>query len=157
MSIALVPVKRLEQSKSRLLPQLPAPRRQALTLAMLADLLEALCQTPGLDRVAVTTPDTVVASLARSAGAEVLMRPEPGLNVRMMFAPPSQEHAACRTVPARMTFPRIRAVTKGATTKAMIASARQRVASAPAVLGHCVWAMPVDPTARMQTELGMAR
>jgi 2-phospho-L-lactate guanylyltransferase len=80
MSIALVPVKRLEQSKSRLLSHLPDPRRQALTLAMLADLLEALRETRCLDRVAVTTPDFVVASLARSAGAEVLMRPEPGLN-----------------------------------------------------------------------------
>jgi 2-phospho-L-lactate guanylyltransferase len=47
---------------------------------MLADLLDALRLTRGLDRVAVTTPDAVVASLARSAGAEVLMRPEPGLN-----------------------------------------------------------------------------
>ncbi len=80
MSIALVPVKRLEQSKSRLLSQLPDPRRQALTLAMLADLLEALSETRGLDRIAVTTPDAIVASLARSAGTEVLMRPEPGLN-----------------------------------------------------------------------------
>ncbi len=80
MSIALVPVKRLEQSKSRLLSQLPDPQRQALTLAMLADLLEALFETRGLDRVAVTTPDAVVASLARSAGAELLMRQEPGLN-----------------------------------------------------------------------------
>jgi len=80
VSIALVPVKRLEQSKSRLLSHLPDPRRQALTLAMLADLLEALLDSRGLDRVAVTTPDAVVASLARSAGAEVLIRPEPGLN-----------------------------------------------------------------------------
>ena len=61
MTIALVPVKRLEQSKSRLLPHLPDARRQALTLAMLEDLLEALAATPGLDRVAVTTPDPIVA------------------------------------------------------------------------------------------------
>jgi 2-phospho-L-lactate/phosphoenolpyruvate guanylyltransferase len=80
LSIALVPVKRLEQSKSRMLSHLPNERRQALTLAMLADLLEALSETRGLDRIAVTTPDSVVAALARSAGAEVLMRPEPGLN-----------------------------------------------------------------------------
>lgn len=80
MSIALIPVKGLEQSKSRLLSHLPNERRQALTLAMLADLIEALRETRGLDRVAVTTPDPIVAALARSAGAEVLMRPEPGLN-----------------------------------------------------------------------------
>ena len=83
MSIALIPVKGLEQSKSRLLPRLPDERRQALTLAMLADLVEALVATSGLDRIAVTTPDEVVAALARSAGAEILMRPEPGLNAAL--------------------------------------------------------------------------
>jgi 2-phospho-L-lactate guanylyltransferase len=83
LSIALIPVKRLEQSKSRLLAHLPDERRQALTLAMLADLIEALVSTDGLDRIAVTTPDSVVAGLARSAGAEVLMRAEPGLNAAL--------------------------------------------------------------------------
>jgi len=80
MTTALIPVKRLEQSKSRLLPQLPAADRQALTLAMLADLIEALQATPGLDRIAVTTPDSAVAEQASRAGAQILMRPEPGLN-----------------------------------------------------------------------------
>ena len=80
MSIALIPVKRLEESKSRLLPQLPDARRQALTLAMLEDLIESLSRTSGIDRIAVTTPDPLVAERARSAGAEVLMREEPGLN-----------------------------------------------------------------------------
>ena len=42
MTVALIPVKRLEESKSRLLPQLPDERRQALTLAMLEDLIESL-------------------------------------------------------------------------------------------------------------------
>ncbi|MEZ4292575.1 MAG: 2-phospho-L-lactate guanylyltransferase [Myxococcota bacterium] len=83
MTIALVPVKRLEQSKSRLLPHLPDARRQALTLAMLEDLLEALAATPGLDRVAVTTPDPIVAEAVRAAGAEALIRPEPGLNAAL--------------------------------------------------------------------------
>lgn len=93
MTIALVPVKRLEQSKSRLLSRLPDARRQALTLAMLEDLLDALSRTRGLDRIAVTTPDPVVAERARAAGAEVLMRPEPGLNAALedgrerLFAP----------------------------------------------------------------------
>ena len=80
MSIALIPVKGLERSKSRLLSHLPDSKRQALTLAMLADLIEALENTAGLDRIAVTTPDIVVAERSRSAGAEILMRPEPGLN-----------------------------------------------------------------------------
>jgi 2-phospho-L-lactate guanylyltransferase len=83
MSIALVPVKRLEESKSRLLSHLPDARREALTLAMLSDLLEALGAVDGLDRIVVTTPDPIVAALARSAGAEILMRPEPGLNAAL--------------------------------------------------------------------------
>ena len=83
MSIALIPVKRLEESKSRLLPQLPDARRQALTLAMLEDLIESLSRTSGIDRIAVTTPDPLVAERARSAGAEVLMREEPGLNMAL--------------------------------------------------------------------------
>mgnify|MGYP005838149967 CR=1 FL=1 len=83
MTTALIPVKRLEQSKSRLLPQLPDGDRQALTLAMLEDLIEALQETPGVDRIAVTTPDPAVAEHASRAGARILMRPEPGLNTAL--------------------------------------------------------------------------
>ena len=83
MTIALIPVKRLEESKSRLLPQLADAKRQALTLAMLDDLIESLAATPGIDRIGVTTPDPLVAERARRAGAEILMRPEPGLNAAL--------------------------------------------------------------------------
>jgi len=83
MTIALIPVKRLEESKSRLFPQLSEARREALTLAMLEDLIEALSQTPGVDRIAVTTPDPVVAKHAQGAGAEILIREEPGLNAAL--------------------------------------------------------------------------
>jgi 2-phospho-L-lactate guanylyltransferase len=83
MTIALIPVKRLEESKSRLLSELPDARRQALTLAMLEDLIEALSKSAGIDRIAITTPDPVVADRARGAGAEILMREEPGLNAAL--------------------------------------------------------------------------
>ena len=83
MTIALIPVKRLEESKSRLLPQLADAKRQALTLAMLDDLIESLAATPGIDRIGVTTPDPLVAERARRASAEILMRPEPGLNAAL--------------------------------------------------------------------------
>ncbi|MFK7898386.1 MAG: 2-phospho-L-lactate guanylyltransferase [Myxococcota bacterium] len=83
MSVALIPVKRLTESKSRLLPHLPDAKRQALTLAMLEDLIECLTNTKGLDRIGVTTPDETVAEHARKAGAEILMRPEPGLNAAL--------------------------------------------------------------------------
>jgi len=83
MTIALIPVKRLEESKSRLLSQLPDARRQALTLAMLEDLIESLSKSAGIDRIAITTPDPIVAKRAREAGAEILMRAEPGLNAAL--------------------------------------------------------------------------
>jgi len=86
MTIALIPVKRLEESKSRLLPELADAARQALTLAMLEDLIEALLAAGCIDRIAVTTPDPQVASRARAAGAEVLIRPEPGLNAALADA-----------------------------------------------------------------------
>ncbi len=93
MTIALIPVKRLEESKSRLLPELADAARQALTLAMLEDLIEALTRAGCIDRIAVTTPDPLVARRAEAAGAEVLLRPEPGLNA-------SLEDAAERLAPA---------------------------------------------------------
>jgi len=83
MTLALIPVKKLAESKSRLLSRLPDDTRQALTLAMLEDLIEALTQTRGIDRIAVTTPDETVALRAKAAGAEILMRPEPGLNAAL--------------------------------------------------------------------------
>lgn len=93
MTIALIPVKRLEQSKSRLLPELADAARQALTLAMLEDLIEALDRSGRIDRIVVTTPDPQVARRAEAAGAEVLLRPEPGLNAAL-------EDAAQRLAPA---------------------------------------------------------
>lgn len=83
MTIALIPVKKLAESKSRLLGGLPDATRQALTLVMLEDLIEALSATEGVERIAVTTPDETVAERARAAGAEVIMRPEPGLNAAL--------------------------------------------------------------------------
>jgi 2-phospho-L-lactate guanylyltransferase len=80
VTIALLPVKRLEESKSRLLARLSDEDRQALTLAMFEDVVEALSATPGVERIAVTTPDPTVADCASAAGVEVILRPEPGLN-----------------------------------------------------------------------------
>ena len=80
---ALIPVKNLEESKSRLIAALPDEARRALTLAMLEDLIDALRETPGLEAPVVTTPDATVARRASLAGAGVLLRPEPGLNAAL--------------------------------------------------------------------------
>jgi 2-phospho-L-lactate guanylyltransferase len=80
MTLALVPVKSLAASKSRLLPELDREQLQLLSLAMLQDVVDALCGASALDRVVVATPDAAVADAARAAGADVLLRPDEGLN-----------------------------------------------------------------------------
>jgi 2-phospho-L-lactate guanylyltransferase len=78
---AIVPVKRLSQAKRRLAPVLPAEARRRLVLAMLADVLGAVANVQGIDRVLVVTPDARVAEMAREAGAFVLAEPSvSGLN-----------------------------------------------------------------------------
>jgi 2-phospho-L-lactate guanylyltransferase len=80
MSLAVVPVKALEGSKSRLLPELQQAQLEALSLAMLSDVLIALLDTPSLERVVTLTPDAAVANTARALGADALQRPDAGLN-----------------------------------------------------------------------------
>ena len=80
MTLALVPVKALAASKSRLLPELDREQLQQLSLAMLQDVVGALSEVAAIDRVVVATPDATVAEAARRAGAEALERPDPGLN-----------------------------------------------------------------------------
>lgn len=80
MSIALVPIKHLASGKSRLASRLSRVDLESLTLAMLDDVVAALRATPSVDRVAVTTPDPIVAKHATAAGAEALLRDDPGLN-----------------------------------------------------------------------------
>lgn len=80
---ALVPVKRLEAAKSRLIP---GPDRSAagrLTLAMLEDVLSALFEARRVERVGVVTPDAEVAKRAEALGARALLRPDPGLNASL--------------------------------------------------------------------------
>lgn len=80
MNAAVVPVKSLSDSKSRLLPELSRAELDALALAMVEDVVRALLATPALSRVAVATPDDRVAEHVRGLGAEALHGPDPGLN-----------------------------------------------------------------------------
>jgi 2-phospho-L-lactate guanylyltransferase len=80
---ALVPVKRLAASKSRLFAALEQRQREAFSLAMLQDVIEALLATPSLDRTTVVTPDEAVGQAARAAGADALVRDDPGLNAAL--------------------------------------------------------------------------
>lgn len=80
MRAALVPLKRLDAGKSRLMGALPRDAIAALSLAMLGDVLEALASVPELDHRVVVTPDPEVGRAAEAAGAEAMVRRDPGLN-----------------------------------------------------------------------------
>jgi 2-phospho-L-lactate guanylyltransferase len=82
---AVVPVKALAASKTRLAGG-ERKEIEALSLAMMLDVLDALLRVPELDRVAVVTPDAEVARAARDAGAEALLRDDPGLNASIEAA-----------------------------------------------------------------------
>lgn len=83
MNAALVPVARLGAAKSRLAGSLARGDVDALVLAMLADLLEALRDAPEVERIAVVTPDAAVADAAKADGGEALLRADPGLNAAL--------------------------------------------------------------------------
>ena len=80
MIAAVVPVKMLAASKSRLSPRAGREAGRALCLAMMGDVVEALRGAAGVARVAVVTPDPDVADAAVAAGAEALLCDAPGLN-----------------------------------------------------------------------------
>jgi 2-phospho-L-lactate guanylyltransferase len=80
MIAAVVPVKALPSSKSRLRRDFDTPFVERLAAAMLRDVLGALVRVPALGRIVVATPDADVAAVARNAGAESLVRDDPGLN-----------------------------------------------------------------------------
>ncbi len=80
MSFAVVPIKHLSRSKTRLASRLERDALEQLCLAMLRDILAALHKTPSLDRVVVVTPDPSVAQASEAAGAIGLLRDDPGLN-----------------------------------------------------------------------------
>ncbi|MBW2541307.1 MAG: 2-phospho-L-lactate guanylyltransferase [Deltaproteobacteria bacterium] len=89
---AVVPIKMLSASKSRMLPSLDRPAVEWLTIAMLGDVLEALQQVRGLDRLAVATPDPRLAEVAPRFGVELLSDSATGLN-------PAIEAACARIAP----------------------------------------------------------
>jgi 2-phospho-L-lactate/phosphoenolpyruvate guanylyltransferase len=62
MIVAVVPLKRLSDAKSRLSPGLPAENRSALALALARRAITALKETDAIARVAVVSPEPELAS-----------------------------------------------------------------------------------------------
>jgi len=77
---AVIPVKMLQDSKTRLSEVLKPQERQSLTLAMLEDILSAVTSSSGVDRTAVVSPDSKAQEFAESFGAAYLLEKEQGLN-----------------------------------------------------------------------------
>jgi len=82
-TVALVPVKHLASGKSRLADGLSRADIEALTLAMLSDVIAAARAARSVQRVVVVTPDAAVARAAEERGAEALLREDPGLNASL--------------------------------------------------------------------------
>jgi 2-phospho-L-lactate guanylyltransferase len=70
---AVIAVRGGKDVKSRFGGALTAPERAELVSAMLADMVEALTASPGIDAVHVVTPTPELADLARAGGARVLL------------------------------------------------------------------------------------
>ena len=72
---ALVAVKHLDGAKSRLALDFGIDDRARLTLAMLADTLTAIANSPAIASLTVVTPDPRVAETARRFGADLVPDP----------------------------------------------------------------------------------
>ncbi len=83
---AVVPVKHLERAKRRLAGALDPAARHGLSLAMLADVLDALDATPGLDGAAMVSRDADVEELARRRDLRVIPETGAGLNAAVAQA-----------------------------------------------------------------------
>jgi 2-phospho-L-lactate guanylyltransferase len=77
---AIVPVKDLEESKSRLSPFLSPDDREVLTLAMLNHVLAILREVDVVERVGVVSPSPRVLFVAEDADATALPQESRGLN-----------------------------------------------------------------------------
>lgn len=81
MNFVLIPVKALAWGKSRLSPFLPDAARQALSRAMLTDVLTNALRATAVDKVAVVSSDATLLSLAHQLGAFTIDEEYPrGLN-----------------------------------------------------------------------------
>jgi 2-phospho-L-lactate/phosphoenolpyruvate guanylyltransferase len=85
-SFAIIPVKPLRRSKSRLARALKAPVRAALTKSILSRTLDQLAQVERIAKTIVVSSDVTVLSLARGKNAIDLAESESGLNAAIRQA-----------------------------------------------------------------------
>ena len=83
---ALVPVKSLDEVKSRLAAYLTLQQRQTLVLDMLHHVIQALRQSELLEQIAVVSPDERVLKQAQRWGAHALAEEQAGHNEALYAA-----------------------------------------------------------------------
>lgn len=97
--VALLPVKGFRNAKQRLSPLLSCAARELLAEAMFHDVLAQVRRARGLGATFVVTRDDKVASLALTAGAEVIRESsENGETGAVDFARLELKHAGCEAV-----------------------------------------------------------
>src|SRR4051812_40360142 len=99
--VAVVPVKDLGGTKSRLKPVLNDASRAGLTIHMMKNVLAAL-QRAGVERMCVVTPDRTVLEMAEAAGATPLLQESRGLNQALDEA---REWAVAEGATVLLVFP----------------------------------------------------
>ena len=98
---AVVPVKDLAGTKSRLNPVLDETERAGLTVYMMENVLAAL-RIAGVEHICVVSPDREILETAREAGAEPLLQESRGLNEALEEA---RDRALARGATALIVFP----------------------------------------------------
>jgi coenzyme F420-0:L-glutamate ligase/coenzyme F420-1:gamma-L-glutamate ligase len=98
---AVIPVKDLTGTKSRLKPVLNPFGRAGLTVYMMKNVLAAL-QEAGVEHTCVVSPDSTVLQMAEEAGAATLLQKSRGLNPALEEA---REWATAEGASALLVFP----------------------------------------------------
>jgi 2-phospho-L-lactate/phosphoenolpyruvate guanylyltransferase len=81
-TVAVLPVKRLDEAKQRLGDALDAVQRRALAEAMVGDVLDALTGAAAVDAIVVVTGEPAALDLAAAAGAATVADPDDAGHVR---------------------------------------------------------------------------
>jgi 2-phospho-L-lactate guanylyltransferase len=108
MVLALIPVKSLDRSKSRLAGVLDADDRRALVTAMLRKVLRKCTLCGAISGVFIVTADRRIAAIAQGSGAAVIQEPaSTGLNSAVdvgLEAARSKGHRQVLVLPADIPF-----------------------------------------------------
>ena len=80
MTYVLIPLKRLDKSKTRLSSVLTLEERVELTIAMLEDVVESAVHAEGVERVYVINNDVELSRNMKAYGVKMLRDPGKGLN-----------------------------------------------------------------------------